>query len=81
MDSIGLFEAKTHLSELITRAERGEEVIITRHNRPVAKLVPIAASDPQSKRRRQAALKALEAFDRIQLPGITVQELIRAGRR
>jgi antitoxin (DNA-binding transcriptional repressor) of toxin-antitoxin stability system len=35
MESIGLFEAKTHLSELVARAERGEEVIITRHNRPV----------------------------------------------
>ena len=33
MESIGLFEAKTHLSELIARAERGEEVIITRHNK------------------------------------------------
>ena len=30
MESIGLFEAKTHLSELVARAERGEEVIITR---------------------------------------------------
>ena len=46
MESIGLFEAKTHLSELVARAERGEEVIITRHQRPVAKLVPIAAPQP-----------------------------------
>ena len=40
--SIGLFEARTHLSELINRVERGEEVVITRHNKAVAKLVPVA---------------------------------------
>ena len=42
MESIGLFEAKTHLSELVARAEQGEEVIITRHNKPVAKIVPLS---------------------------------------
>lgn len=43
MQTIGLFEAKTHLSAYIARAEAGEEVIITRHNKPVAKLVPLDA--------------------------------------
>lgn len=41
--AVGLFDAKTHLSEYVARAERGEEVIITRHNKPVAKLVPLNA--------------------------------------
>lgn len=41
--AVGLFEAKTHLSEYVARAERGEEVIITRHNKPVAKIVPLRA--------------------------------------
>ena len=41
--TVGLFEAKTHLSEYVARAEKGEEVIITRHNKPVAKIVPISA--------------------------------------
>lgn len=81
MESIGLFEAKTHLSELVARAERGEEVIITRHQRPVAKLVPIEPSAPAGRQRRVAALKALETFDRIALPGVELGELIRAGRR
>ena len=58
MESIGLFEAKTHLSELVARAERGEEVVITRHNKPVAKLVPVAAGEPDAAERR-AAVKAL----------------------
>ena len=38
--SVGIFEAKTHLSELVARAEAGETVTITRHGRPVARLVP-----------------------------------------
>ncbi len=56
--TIGLFEAKTHLSELVSRAERGDEVIITRHNRPVARIVPfvVAEHEPAA---RKAALKAL----------------------
>ncbi len=43
MEAVGLFEAKTHLSEYVARAEAGEEVIIMRHNKPVAKLVPLTA--------------------------------------
>lgn len=43
MHTVGLFEAKTHLSEYVSRAEAGEEVIITRHNKPVAKIVSLSA--------------------------------------
>ena len=38
---MGAFEAKTHLSELLQRVEAGEVVTITKHGRPVARLVPI----------------------------------------
>ncbi|MFO7763531.1 MAG: type II toxin-antitoxin system prevent-host-death family antitoxin [Wenzhouxiangellaceae bacterium] len=37
---IGAFEAKTHLAELLRKAEAGEEVVITRRGKPVARLVP-----------------------------------------
>jgi prevent-host-death family protein len=40
MTEIGAFEAKNKLSELLDRAERGDEVVITRRGKPVAKLVP-----------------------------------------
>jgi prevent-host-death family protein len=43
MHAVGLFDAKTHFSEYVTRAEAGEEVIIMRHNKPVAKIVPLHA--------------------------------------
>ena len=45
--TVGLFEAKTRLSEYVARAERGEEVIITRHNKPVARIVPMTAEAPR----------------------------------
>lgn len=38
---INVYAAKTQLSRLIDRAEAGEEVVITRHGRPVARLVPV----------------------------------------
>lgn len=40
MATVGSFEAKTHFAELLSRAERGEEITITRRGKPVARLVP-----------------------------------------
>ena len=51
MTEIGAFEAKNRLSELLTRAERGEEIVITRNGRPVAKLSPIHPGHDREKAR------------------------------
>ncbi|MDP4299444.1 type II toxin-antitoxin system Phd/YefM family antitoxin [Leptothrix discophora] len=80
METVGLFEAKTHLSELIARAERGEEVIITRHNKPVARIVPINEVTPAVASRRREALQALQSFEPIALGDVRIEDLIRAGR-
>jgi prevent-host-death family protein len=49
MTSVGAFEAKTHFSQLLERVERGEEIVITRRGKAVARLVPAAARhDPES---------------------------------
>jgi prevent-host-death family protein len=42
MTAIGAFEAKNTLGSLLDRVEAGEEIVITRHGRPVARLVPNA---------------------------------------
>ena len=42
MSEVSVYDAKTHLSQLIARAESGEEITITRHGRPVARLVASA---------------------------------------
>lgn len=44
MSQVNIHHAKTHLSELIAAAERGEEVVIARANRPAVRLVPVAAA-------------------------------------
>lgn len=41
MEHVNVYEAKTHLSRLLDRAAAGEEILITRHGRPVARLAPI----------------------------------------
>jgi prevent-host-death family protein len=41
-ESVNVYEAKTHLSQLIDRAAAGEEIIIARAGRPVARLVSLA---------------------------------------
>ena len=46
---IGAYEAKTHLPALLERVARGEQITITKHGRPIARLVPIGAVDTQSK--------------------------------
>ena len=88
METVGLFEAKTHLSELIARVEAGDEVIITRHNKPVAKLVPITTEiSPELYRKRLEILAELQAVGReIAARGgpITVEEILSwrdEGRR
>jgi prevent-host-death family protein len=43
MTEVGMHEAKTKLSQLVERAERGEEIVITRNGKPAVKLAPIAA--------------------------------------
>jgi prevent-host-death family protein len=46
---INIYAAKTQLSRLVDRANAGEEVVITRHGRPVARLLPVRAAKPRRK--------------------------------
>lgn len=44
MTQIGMHEAKTKLSQLVERAEAGEDIVIARNGKPVARLVPVTAA-------------------------------------
>jgi prevent-host-death family protein len=44
MTEVGMHEAKTKLSQLVERAERGEDIVITRNGKPVVKLAPITST-------------------------------------
>lgn len=79
MTEVGVFEAKTHLSALLERVERGERVTITRRGTPVAVLVPPEAEERERVGRAMAALREIRARSR---PGAeTLQELRDEGRR
>jgi prevent-host-death family protein len=66
---IGAYDAKARLSALLDRVERGEEIVITRHNRPVARLVPEGES-----RNVLAARAAVAALTRLRA-GLAEKEL------
>jgi len=79
-NTVGAYEAKTHLSELLEKVEAGEEITITKHGSPVAKLVPV--------KREASADERVAAIQRIQklamglsLGGLKVKDLINEGRR
>lgn len=46
-ERVNIHDAKTRLSELVARAEKGEELTIARAGKPVARLVPIGAAPPR----------------------------------
>jgi prevent-host-death family protein len=73
-------EAKTHLPQLLERVAQGEEFTITKHGKPVARLVPAAPIKPKPDVR--AAVEAMKRLRVVQsLGGLSVREMIEAGRR
>ena len=60
-DQIGAFEAKNTLGTLLDRVQRGEEIVITRHGKPVARLVPTSDRIDQ----RQAQVAAVRIRERV----------------
>ena len=79
MTTVGAFDAKTHLNELLQRASRGETIRITRRGVPVAKLVPPDDGDKENARNLVEDIRQLRKGTT--LGGITIRELIDDGRR
>jgi prevent-host-death family protein len=78
MITVGAFEAKTHLSALLERVAGGEEVVITKHGKPIARLVSATAAD------RATVDDAVEQLKRLRkgttLGGLSWKELRDEGR-
>jgi prevent-host-death family protein len=73
-------EAKTHLPQLLDEVERGETIIITRHGRPIARIIP------EAQRRQEEIDQAIADIEELakQTGKATVEEilsLIREGRK
>ena len=82
MNAIGAFDAKNRLGQPLDAAERGQETVITRHGRPVARLVP-AAQGPDRDAAR-AAIARPRARAAALRPGVSLDEILAwrdEGRR
>jgi prevent-host-death family protein len=79
MATFGAFEAKTNFSALLERAERGEQIVITRRGKPVAKLVRIEQREPEDGERLLERFK--ENRRNATLGGMSWKELRDAGRK
>jgi prevent-host-death family protein len=77
---VGAYEAKTHLSELLEKVEAGEEITITKHGSPVARLVPVKRTATAAE--RAAAIRRMQQRSAgLSLGDITINQLLAEGRK
>ncbi len=81
MTLIGIFEAKNRLSELVERASRGEEIVITRRGEQVARLLPPERVNAKGQARALAQRIRRSRAKHALGDGVTIRELIDEGRR
>jgi len=83
MERVGIYEAKSRLSELVEQAEAGNEVTITRHGKPVAKLVPAKAGKAVDRAALFKEISALRRSIKLKKPLSLrdIREAIEWGRR
>jgi prevent-host-death family protein len=80
MASVGAFEAKTHLSDLLDRVARGEKITITRHGVPAALLIPV--EEKEAKWTHQEIVEGMRALRKRVKPGkMSVRDMVKEGRR
>ena len=79
MSDIGASEAKTNLPRLLKRVQAGEHFVITKHNHPVAELIPFRERDSGRVRDAIDDLKAFQKAHRLREP--SVRQMIEEGRR
>jgi prevent-host-death family protein len=80
MDTIGAFEAKTHLAALLDRVARGERITITRHGIPAAVLAPVA--ETPAKLSHAEIVEGMRALRKRIKPGrMSARDMVNQGRR
>lgn len=81
MERIGIYDARAKFSELIERAASGEEVVITRRGKPIAKLVAAGSGSAAAARRKSAAVKRIDRMrEEFDIRGVNIRKLIEQGR-
>ena len=79
MHEVGAFEAKNKLGALLDLVEQGEEVVITRRGKRVARLVP-DRTEKDRERARLAADRIIARSKGVKLDGLKIKDLINEGR-
>ena len=80
MQTVGVFDAKNRLTSLLDQVEEGNEILITRRGKPVARLVPAEPGFDRDKARR-AAEGLRQTSKGLTLGGLSLKDLISEGRR
>lgn len=80
MREIGAFEAKNTLGALLDLVDKGEEVVITRRGKRVARLVRDTSGSDRD-RARKAAADIIAGSKGVRLGGLKIKDLINEGRR
>lgn len=80
---VGAFEAKTKLAELLDKVEAGDTVTITRRGKAIARLMPMEVGDREARLQEviDEIIRTRKGKDRGAKPGVTIADLIKAGRR
>jgi prevent-host-death family protein len=85
MSTVTALEAKTRFGELLDRVARGEEIVITRHDKPVARIIPEGRKSLDSVRRAVESMRTMrEEMKRTGFKSLTDKEIkdaINEGRR
>jgi prevent-host-death family protein len=77
--SMSVAEAKSQFSAVVERATAGEETLITKHGKPVAKVVPVR-SQVDRERAKRAFEELINIRDGASLRGLRIKDLIEEGR-
>jgi prevent-host-death family protein len=78
---IGAFEAKTHFSQILEKAESGEDFVITKRGKPVAKIIPFEKKPEMTFKEAVEKLKEFRKLYRGEPGSFNIREAIEEGRR
>ena len=79
MKEVAVYEAKTRLSDLLVQVERGEQITITRHGVPVARLVAVTPTQEEAAASQRQRVSATFAALREQRKGVILETPLRAA--
>jgi prevent-host-death family protein len=74
---VGAYEAKTHLPALLERVADGEEITITKHGKPIARIVPVERPSVERRRQAIARIKELRKGQTLDMP---LKDAVDEGR-